>query len=69
MYVYVFEDGIVQRHSRGPTLDDRKAIDDGRLIVLSSNSEIRCVGPDLKEVTLTDCALVQKPLSERHVPS
>jgi hypothetical protein len=68
MFVYIFEDGTVQRHSRGPTLDDRTAIDRGLLIVLTSNSEIRYVDSDLTELLLEDCLLDETTLSECHVP-
>lgn len=68
MYVYIFEDGTVQRHSRGPTLDDRNAIDEGLLIVLASNSEIRYVDSDLSETNLDECLLDETTLAGCHVP-
>jgi hypothetical protein len=68
MYVYIFEDGTVQRHSRGPTSDDRTAIDNGLLIVLASNSEIRYVDSDLTELILENCLLDETTLSGCHVP-
>lgn len=66
-YVYIFEDGTVQRHSRRPTLDDRNAIDQGLLIVLTSDSEIRYVDSDLTELILETCLLDETTLAACHV--
>jgi len=47
MFVYIFEDGTVQQHSRGPTIEDRNAIEHGLLIVLYSDSAVLNVDEDL----------------------
>jgi hypothetical protein len=41
MFVYIFEDGTIQTHESGPTLEDQRAIDDGLLQVLWSETAVR----------------------------
>jgi hypothetical protein len=59
MFVYIFEDGTVQQHSRGPTIEDRNAIEDGLLIVLYSESVVLNVDENLNEESLRECVLRQ----------
>jgi hypothetical protein len=70
MYVYIFEDGTVQRHSVGPTVEDAKAIEQGLLIVLFNHHEIRNVNDDLNFTDLEECRLQEMEGSEYlvHVP-
>ena len=55
MFVYIFEDGTVQRHTSGPTIEDRNAIEDGLLLVLYSDSDIQAVDENLAFGELTEC--------------
>ena len=41
MFVYIFEDGTIQTHETGPTSEDQRAMDDGLLQVLWSESPVR----------------------------
>ncbi len=68
MFVYIFEDGTVQQHSRGPTIEDRNAIEDGLLIVLYSTSVVLNVDENLKEESLKECVLqrCESGLGELH---
>jgi hypothetical protein len=59
MFVYIFEDGTVQQHSRGPTIEDRNAIENGLLLVLYSDSAVLDVDEDLSETPLAECLLKQ----------
>ena len=70
MFVYIFEDGTVQKHSKGPTVEDRAAIANGILIVLHSLSDVKNIDENLQTASLTDCRMV-KPfddLGEYHEP-
>ncbi len=57
MFVYIFEDGTVQQHTRGPTIEDRNAIEDGLLLVLYSTSVVLNVDENLNEESLRECVL------------
>ncbi|MFK5282125.1 hypothetical protein ACI3PL_21455, partial [Lacticaseibacillus paracasei] len=54
MYVYIFEDGTVQQHSKAPTRIDNECISDGTLIVLKCE-DVKYVCEDGKLIELTTC--------------
>lgn len=55
MFVYIFEDGTVQRNASGPTIEDRNAVEDGLLLVLYSDTDIQTVDENLEFGELTEC--------------
>lgn len=68
MYVYIFEDGTTQKHEHKPTTEDCRAIADGLLMVLHSESDICLVDENLKECELEVCELFDDQITQCHSP-
>ncbi len=56
MYVYIFEDGTVQKHPEGPTKEDLASIADGLLIVLRADG-VKNIDTCGREEDLEDCEI------------
>lgn len=54
MYIYIFEDGIVQRSDRKPTQIDLESIAQGLLFVLYGN-DIVAINDDGYEYDIPEC--------------
>ena len=57
MYVYIFEDGTVQKHPQPPTAVDLQMVGDGTLQVLKCGP-VKNIDEKGKCLSLEDCELV-----------
>jgi hypothetical protein len=70
MYIYIFEDGLIQQHSDPPTKEDIRSMKDGLLTVLHSESDVYEVTETAELQDIPACELV--PFGKRqtcHAPA
>jgi hypothetical protein len=70
MYIYIFEDGLIQQHSEPPTKEDIRSMKNGLLTVLQSKSDVHEVTETGKLQDIPACELV--PFGKRkkcHAPA
>ena len=68
MYIYIFEDGIIQVHPDEPTKADLSCIKNGTLMVLKCDS-VHNVLEDKSLVELESCIIETHDGKDWHVPN